>query len=997
MSNICPYPGLRPFTEEESIYFKGRDTHILQIIAQLEKKKFLMLTGASGDGKSSLVYAGVIPNARAGFFKAKFNNWVVVDFRPERNPLSQLANSISKHLEIENEKTQKELSYGFSSLINLYKSSRFFVDLESEEYKIADEKEKKSIKRKGANLLILADQFEEFFTNPENYSKGVPSKESQIVVNLLIETAKIALEQSLPIYIVCTMRSDYIGQCASFRGLPEMIGFSQFFVPRLKRKEIHQVIEDPALLSGNKISNRLIETLINEMSEGFDQLPVLQHTLNNLWHAADKGNEQMDLVHLAMIAGINPSTLPKDDKQRVDDWLQTKPEFYKQFYIKCSLEQSLSANADILFEMAHEYYNKTGIWKDENKNRETTTISKEDAQLIIKTAFTCLTKIDVGRAVRNRMTLQEITEILNNERLNTEIVGNVLNLFREQGATFISPFINDNPESKNLKPETVLDITHESFIRNWGRLKDWANVEYENLNTFLDFNKQLQRWLTNNKSHGYLLPIGPLTYFENWMTIAKPNKYWFARYDETELSKEEKLIKAEQLVKDAELFITKSALKLFFTRTVLKYGAGKIASLFGIVALIILCSYYTYDYHQKQNPQVIERLEDRGIELLKSKKVDEGNKAHFIINYERLHPKSFAGLLNNLHNDDNAFDIALSSFIMIDNFADADSNNLNPLAYPLLNYMSGRIDNLINQQLVKKKGVDDVNLERLNKLVRTCVKIKTVYSKDTIAKKYINKYVWVLNNAVNSRIDLPVDSLAQSSMHLNQAIQLVALLKDNDKLIDIDKLLNKISPFENDESKKRFKKLFPKKIISKQDVKEIDLNYNGGFHLMAELYATKGNKKNVRICLDSLDNNNLNYLGLFDVYSFEIISGSFNLSEFSNSIRENKKKSNENLDLIKVFINNLYMIKLKSPNLEIQNYYSSIPGVASRDMNNTVSLAPYLISNSMLNNLMDKRWDIQKKTLKENDELKYMQALYFKQKASFAGEVMKNIVVDNDF
>ena len=45
MSNtkICPYPGLRPFTEDESIYFKGREEHIEEIIGQLEEKKFVML------------------------------------------------------------------------------------------------------------------------------------------------------------------------------------------------------------------------------------------------------------------------------------------------------------------------------------------------------------------------------------------------------------------------------------------------------------------------------------------------------------------------------------------------------------------------------------------------------------------------------------------------------------------------------------------------------------------------------------------------------------------------------------------------------------------------------------------------------------------------------------------------------------------------------------------------------------------------------------------
>lgn len=176
---ICPYPGLRPFNEDESIFFKGRDEHIEQIVKQLEEKKFLMLTGASGDGKSSLVYAGVIPNARAGFFKAKFNNWIVADFRPEREPLTNMATAISSELKLNDiPRIEKELSYGFSSLIDIYKSSPYWVDQQSESFTQLTTDEQKKAKRKGANLLILVDQFEEFFTNLENYNNGKCSIES---------------------------------------------------------------------------------------------------------------------------------------------------------------------------------------------------------------------------------------------------------------------------------------------------------------------------------------------------------------------------------------------------------------------------------------------------------------------------------------------------------------------------------------------------------------------------------------------------------------------------------------------------------------------------------------------------------------------------------------------------------------------------------------------------------------------------------------------------
>ncbi len=560
MSSICPYPGLRPFNEDESIYFKGREEHVKKIISQLEERKFLMLTGASGDGKSSIVYAGIIPNARAGFFKAKYNNWVIADFRPERTPLTNFAIALTQQLELgDAAKVEKELGYGFSSLVNIYKSSSFYVDEKNEQWKNANDAEKKKLKRKGANLLILVDQFEEFFTNPENYSDGNISIPSQTVVNLLLETSKIALAEDLPIYIICTMRSDYIGQCASFRGLPEYIGYSQFFVPRLKRKEIFQVIEDPATLSGNKIANRLSETLINELGEGFDQLPVLQHALNQVWLAADTGNAQMDLVHLAKLAGLQERYLPETDRPVFSKWFSDIQPFKKPFFLKPSLENVLNAHANTLYETAADYYNS----HSGNK------ISKEEAEFIIKKTFQSLTKIDASRAVRNRMTLQEITDIINKPNITTDMIGGVLNIFRLQGNTFLKPFVPDNEPSHQLKPTDVLDITHESLIRNWELLLQWAKEENENWLNFLDLNKQLQRWLANKKSSLYYLPLGTLSYFEKWYYDFNPNKYWLKKYDNSKATLEEKDAKAEKTIVELRNFIKSSRSAISRKRTLL--------------------------------------------------------------------------------------------------------------------------------------------------------------------------------------------------------------------------------------------------------------------------------------------------------------------------------------------------------------------------------------------------------------------------------------------
>ncbi len=363
----------------------------------------------------------------------------------------------------------------------------------------------------------------------------------------MLETAKISLAEDLPIYIICTMRSDYIGQCADFRGLPEAIGFSQFFVPRLKRKEIHQVIEEPAVLSGNKISNRLTETLINELVYGLDQLPVLQHALNQIWTITDNG-EEMDLIHLAKLAGLSKDVLPDKDKIEFSKWFATQPVFKKTFYDNTYLKNVLNAHANELYERAREHYNTKY-----NKN-----ISSEEAHLIIKTTFQCLTKIDDSRAVRNRMTLSEITSVIGKSGITTDVVGGLVELFRMQGNTFLKPFITEEPESIQLENDDVLDITHESLIRNWNLLKQWADEENENRQIYLDFYKQLGRWNKSGKSKDYLLSAGPLSFFESWYKQCRPNKFWLLKYDQSEKSKEEKLTVADRTIKDTIDFITLS-------------------------------------------------------------------------------------------------------------------------------------------------------------------------------------------------------------------------------------------------------------------------------------------------------------------------------------------------------------------------------------------------------------------------------------------------------
>lgn len=624
---ICPYTGLRPFTEDESLYFKGRDEHIMQATNQLAKNKFIMLTGASGDGKSSLVYAGIIPNAKAGFLRSQFSNWVVADFRPERNPLGNLSQALARQLGIASESTVRaELSHGFSALVDVYKASPFYLDTVEEDFTALDDQQKAKRKRTAANLILIADQFEEFFTNPENFHKGVPSQEAALVTNLLLETARIALEENLPIYVIITMRSDFIGQCAAFRGLPEAIGFSQFFVPRLNRAQLQEVIEEPAMLSGNRIARRLTERLIHDMVEGTDQLPILQHALNQIWKMADEGRAEMDLVHYAMVGGMRGDDLPPEDLKKFSHWFGALPPKIQACYDQPDLQNVLNTHADKLYTFAAERVKANyGI-----------SVADQDAEFVIETAFKCLTKIDNSRAVRNRMTLGEITAVINQPHLTCQKVGQILSVFREPGNTLLRPFSDEVPE---LSESSVLDITHESLIRNWGNLNQWAKDEFNSYTIYLDFSQQMNRWVESDKSGSFLLYIGPLTFFENWFEKAKPNVEWIARYLGEDLKHDQRKAKAAGILANAHEFLQRSARKHAVTRTVMKYGPRKIAAVLAVVALVGLSSFVLKTYLDRRNESVLSAIRDQSVELLNNQNLrfaDRGLLATYNIQLGQL-------------------------------------------------------------------------------------------------------------------------------------------------------------------------------------------------------------------------------------------------------------------------------------------------------------------------------------------------------------------------
>lgn len=856
-SNICPYTGLRSFTEEESLYFKGRDEQINQVAELLEQNKFLMLTGASGEGKSSLIYAGLIPNARAGFFKARYTNWVVSDFRPERTPVRNMAAALGKTFGVKPNTIETELRRGYSSLIDLYTNSPFFIDETDDTFKSLPDAERKSKVRGAANLLIIVDQFEEFFTNPENYQNETPSQDSQVVVNLVLETARLALARHLPVYVVCTMRSDYIGQCSAFRGLPEYIGFSQFFVPRLKRKEIKQVIEEPALLSGNRITRRLVERLVYDLADGIDQLPILQHALRQIWLVADHGNEEMDLIHYAMVGGMPAADLPDTDQEKYQAWFVNVPETQRKFYAEPGLNKIIEIHASRLYEGAWAYYNQTHSHQP---------ITQKDAKRIVALTFSCLTKIDDSRAVRNRMSLAEITNIINQPNLTTEVVGAVLNLFRESNNSFIRPYKTEEQATEHLAPESVLDITHEALIRNWGLLNKWANQEFEFYTTFLDFKKQLLRWKESGKSSGFLLPLGPLTYFENWYNQCKPNRYWIDRYSEIKNDPQRSIQQSEALLADTKEFIKRSASKVMVTRAFMKYGARRIAVGMALLAMVLMTGFYWYDAQRKTNKQVEELVMEKAHHLLESKEVSSLSKATYLLVEERLKNGSLLHYVSGITIAKQRIEMTIAAYRSLLYF---DKHSTLPLKTELM-------DQILNE-LNTYKSIDleqaTFLIEQQNQFLLLLAYDEYYNPSARVADEVIPAVAQSQYKLINFFFSTSAPFKQSVPTELNLAVQLW-LTFGNAKATDVEQVLRKVSPFADSSGRQVFDHYYVKGNYEANG--RIPSDYNGGYHTLASLYAAAGDAVGIIKCFEqlpesyfrsSLFNNYNNVLGYLYQYN----------------------------------------------------------------------------------------------------------------------------------
>lgn len=257
-----PFKGLQYFDEADTDLFFGRELLTAKIIGQLRNDRCLVVVGASGSGKSSIVRAGLVPALKRGEPLADgttppegSSRWLIHILTPTAHPLEELAERLTRDV---------ESVTALETLINDLKATPRTLHFKSRRVTGHASAER---------LLLVVDQFEELFTACRE-----EAERKAFIDNLIT-----AVETDGPTIVVITLRADFYTHCAQYTNLREVLAKRQEYIGPMNAEELRRAIEEPAKRGGWELESGLVDILLKDVGNEPGALPLLSHALLETW------------------------------------------------------------------------------------------------------------------------------------------------------------------------------------------------------------------------------------------------------------------------------------------------------------------------------------------------------------------------------------------------------------------------------------------------------------------------------------------------------------------------------------------------------------------------------------------------------------------------------------------------------------------------------------------------------------------------------------------
>jgi WD40 repeat protein/energy-coupling factor transporter ATP-binding protein EcfA2 len=253
LNKSSPYKGLRRYNFADRAYFFGRDALIARLFEAVNQNRMLLVTGASGCGKSSVIRAGVIPELKSKLGTTQLHAFV---FSPGNNPFESLYRCLladDKDYQFSEAEAEIARNGDGQTLVNVVQT----------------------LKQSQNRWLFFIDQFEEIFTNCRN---------QQTRENFVNALGQLNQLQDDSVRTIIAMRADFLEYFSSFPQLGAIANSNNIHViTDMHPDELRQAIEQPAAKHGVVFEEGLVEQITKEVQGQSGYLPLLQYTLNLLW------------------------------------------------------------------------------------------------------------------------------------------------------------------------------------------------------------------------------------------------------------------------------------------------------------------------------------------------------------------------------------------------------------------------------------------------------------------------------------------------------------------------------------------------------------------------------------------------------------------------------------------------------------------------------------------------------------------------------------------
>jgi len=265
----CPYRGLSAFREADAPFFHGRAVFTTRLVEAVHAQPpVAVIVGSSGSGKSSVVYAGLLPRLRAE------GNWLIADMRPGGRSFHALAAVLLPLLEP-----------SLSEADRLIESDKLAGAVREAGVSLSDVVARALSKNEDTSrMLLLVDQLEELYTLcPEE------EMHRRFLDTLLAAVETAGMRWPSPFVLLVTMRADFMGQALSYRPFADLLQRASLMMGPMTRDELRAAIVRPAEEQGAALEPGLVERLLDDVSEEPGNLPLLEFALTLLWERLDAG------------------------------------------------------------------------------------------------------------------------------------------------------------------------------------------------------------------------------------------------------------------------------------------------------------------------------------------------------------------------------------------------------------------------------------------------------------------------------------------------------------------------------------------------------------------------------------------------------------------------------------------------------------------------------------------------------------------------------------